>query len=554
MSSPLVVLALLGWTRHAARYDDAGEVAWAEESRAHAARSRNALAIAQLWGDFDRACDARSSTLGAFQSWLDERGLPATHTQVIDVEWGLDAAPGDALVGLTRADVASEVRLSARASVAGQLEPSHESEAWAVRPRGWDGAEFTLLGRNLSCALCHVTVLPDRAAPVALGGGAAPGRGRGGGEGLGERAARVGVLGDLVLRSDARVAVHGTLHLGGALRDGVGGAIAPDRCAALRFAALDADLRLVPEGRLEPLQALDLMRLQAQEGRLLARHDCAPRTLARRLPDSFPAFDDVQPCTAALGAAGAAIAEGAGLAGGRGGWLALDAALSDDDAGRALPALRRHPGHLWAVGTEADPLRLDGDVEVTGDALLSGWIEGVGTLRVRGMLLIAGSLRTRGHIALVAGSDILAGAAVDADGLARFAQEAAGGPISLPPWVPPARVRRMGDREPGALTIEAFLYAPRHVIVVAPRRATAGDVRVRGGLVSDTVAVHAPGELTLMDDPRARALLRFRAPRGLELRRIAPVREGAGSGDPAPWSIDSEARSVRSARPTPDPR
>ena len=119
----------------------------------------------------------------------------------------------------------------------------------------------------------------------------------------------------------------------------------------------------------------------------------------------------------------------------------------------------------------------------------------------------------------------------------------------------------MGDRDQAAVTLDAFAFAPGHVVVVAGKGPGGGDVRVRGGLAAEVVAVHAPGTFSLEDDPHARAEVRLLAPRGVTLVRTTFVPATSRATSPAPVSgdrrgmpIDSPSPSSRSARPTPDPR
>jgi hypothetical protein len=504
LASPLVVLGLVGWTR----FELARLPPQFEPGPTLGAEARAVLAIERIWTEYDVEQGAAAGTLEGLCAWLDSRGLsPGRPVAVEDdnlIEDGLEP------LFVERVDRDSGVELTFSRALPG-LDASDELTplaAWAVTPRTWAGSGHVLLGRDLGCAICHVTV---SAAPT---------------DGARTREpVRVAVLGDLELRSDARVAVHGTLHLAGALL-GAYEPLAPQGCERLRFAALGADL--LPEADVgtlpdvAPLEALDLMRLRAAERLLLGRCRTGPRVLRRALPERFPTFDDVSPAldTATGPASGHAPGLTGGLTGGRGGVVSQGDRLAERDAGAPLAPTRRVTGHLWAVGTAAEPLHLDGDVELDGDLVLGGVVQGRGSLRARGMVIVVGSLRVDGQLALVAGTDLLAGAPVEGGSLARFVREARRSPLDLPSWISAERLGRMGERAEGALVLEAFCYAPRHVIVVSPRGGAHGDVLVRGGLVADVVAVHAPGELTLEDDPETRALLALRAPTGLELRAL----------------------------------
>lgn len=528
--SPTLVLALIGWTGHQLRGLEGrapGDLPLFDD------RSLAHLALERLWTAYVLEADLRRETVASLRGWLAAQGL--VDGALVSLDPGLDLPEADGPLLVRRTDRGAELALDVYRGAPGALVPGASDldvhrfpradlvsaaldlgapvATWYVERASWDGADFTLLGRDLSCALCHVTV---RRAP---------------GE---ARAARVGSLGDLVLRSDARLELQGTLHLGGQLVSPLGAPL--DVCALpnLRFAALDERLRVLPtrrdelEGRTssKPLGVLDPVRLEAAEGRLLGRIVGGPRRPAWRLPEAFPTFEDVVPRGVVLG-----LEAPSGISGGRGGALGIELAadssapgarLIASDAGAPLTSATHVNGHLWVVGTPAEPIRLKGDVLVEGDLLIAGVLVGEGTLRARGAIVLAGSLRVEGRVALVAGTHVLAGAAIDSQGLAPFAVEAmaqrVGGrqeALVPPTWVSPARIRRMGDRGAGALVIEAYVYAPDAILVVAGHGPDRGDVHIRGGLAAELVAVHAPGECVIEDDPRARALLEFRAPRGV---------------------------------------
>jgi hypothetical protein len=507
--SPLAVLVLVGWTR----FELTRVLVEVELGPALGAEALAVLAVERLWTSFDVERGADNGTLGGFRSWLDEQGVTAGPP--VEAPHGGPLDDSEGLIVVQRVDHETSIELTFGLASTGDLEPDELTPlgTWAVTRRTWAGSGHVLLARDVGCALCHVTVRPlPRAARAA-------------------EPVRVAVLGDLVLRGDTRVDVHGTLHLGGALVGSDSDTLAPQSCAQLRFAALDGDLRLAAEAPstsdLAPLAAMDLVRLRASEGLLLGRYPGSPRVLRRTLPERFPGFDDVRPAPPAGGSLHSARAEAMrGLGGGRGGVVQHGALLAELDAGAPLTPTSLVRGHLWAVGTSSAPLRIDGHVEVEGDLVMGGVVQGRGSLRARGMVVVVGSLRVAGQLALVSGTDLLAGAPFEAGALAPFVQGALRAPLDLPSWITPERLGRMGDRAAGPLALEAFCYAPRHVIVVAPSGATSraprGDVHVRGGLVAEVVAVHAPGELVLEDDPDTRALLALRAPLGLELRGLAP--------------------------------
>lgn len=506
--SPLAVLVLVGWTRfELARVRADIEVAAALDAEALAV-----LAVERLWTAFDVEQGADRASLAGLRGWLDARGL----TVGPPVEAQHDGPQDESLdrISVQRVDTDAGVELTFALAATDAWEPGEPIPlgAWAVTRRSWAGSGHALLGRDLGCALCHVTVRP---APFAAHTEES--------ERVGAPV-RVGVLGDVVLRSDARIDVHGTLHLAGALRGADSDPLAPEACSQLRFAALGVDLRFEaddsPPLDVAPLAAMDLVRLRASEGLLLGRYRSSPRVLRWALPDLFPGFDDVRSAQPVAASLDPQQAPALGLWGGRGGVVQSRGRLADLDAGTRVTPTTHVAGHLWAVGTPAEPLRVDGDVEIEGDLVIGGVVNGRGSLRARGMVVVVGSLRVDGQLALVAGTDLLAGAPVEAGGLARFVREAQRAPLDLPTWISPERLARMGDRAEGTLALEAFCFAPRHVIVVAPRGAAGGDVRVRGGLVAEIIAVHAPGELLLEDDPDTRALLELRAPLGLELRAL----------------------------------
>lgn len=517
LASPFVVVGLIGYARAGARALPGlppGPLGLAPESLA-------AAAVADLWGRFERDIGATHADLAQLRAWLDGQGLAVE----LELHPGVPMPPGSGRIVATREDLAGSTALSVWLAAPDEIGGAREEllGAWRVARRAWQGAGATLVARHLGCALCHVRVEP---APSDL------------------RPVRVIALGDVPVRADARLTVLGTLQLGGALLGQGGAALAPHAVSGLAFAALGPDLRLAPPAEeARPLEAMDALRLTSCEGRLLGRTTGAPRTLARPMPRALPYFDDVSPTSP----------EGPGLAGGRGGTLSAGQRLGDDDAGTALPPMRSVKGHLWAVGTDAAPLTLEGDVTVAGDLVLAGLIRGRGTLRVQGSVVIPGSLHVDGHVAIVAGADVVAGSAFTDEGPVRFVREAAPGIPGAPDWVLAGRLRRMGARDSDLTSVEAFVVAAGAVVIVAAD-GRGGDVHVRGGLVADTLAIHAPGTLTVTDDPHARAEVACRAPRGLALERAATTHHGAGTSSRVGEPIHSGPPILGSAPSLLEPR
>ncbi len=534
--SPLLALLLVGWCRRALEVlpppEAFGGPPATELALESAVEAAAAAAIADLWGEFDRSVGAREADLDALAAWLAERGLPDGGERAV-------LAPGTptGALTLTRTGSAEALSLVLR-------EPTGTPGAfggpmvWRATQAPFEGAGHVLVGRDVSCTLCHVTLTSGRQVERRDASGARP------------ASAHALVLGDLVLRADARIRVHGTLHLGGGLFDAAGAPLAPEEASNLTFAPLErrGAVWAPARGELAPLEPLDRLRLASSAGTLLGRCRGGTRVTRRPLPVALPRFADVRP---KLPAGSAAVVSAAGgLRGGRGGLVPLLAALDPEDSGAPLAPLVGTPGHLWAIGTADQPLVLDGDVTIGGDLVLGGALQGHGTLRAARDIWVVGSLSVDGAVALVAGRDLVAGAAHEAHGsLARFVRAAAPEVAEEPDWISAARLGRMGQRDTGPMALEALAIAARQLVVVAPRGSGSGDVYVRGGLMGDTVAVHAPGELVLEHDPSAHALVELLAPRGLTLRRERP--NGTRVARDRPYGLDWTPADLAEVGPNP---
>ena len=435
-----------------------------------AAESAIRVAIHEIWGRFETEREGLRTTPADFQAYLDGLGLTASAgASDVPVDW-LERAALPLLgerptlgssrldrLSVARRDTPEGIRLTftataveggaqSSASVQRQSLERHLSETWVVERTRFQGMEYAMLSNNLNCAFCHLNV--DDAARIYNDDpslfGSFP-------------RVRVGTLDTFQSRhgtGGSRLA--GTLYLGDK-------AVYSDGLPIDDWASLDLKSRRFDAyGMLEESGAGDLLDQDLDPAdpvtpdpleNLYLEYGADDTPLVDGfLPEQFPAVfpDDggFDPVT------GAALLEGSGnrivdeaefvsstesatgsLSGGAIEVVAPGASvdtaggvdeLADDMGLASLGATTE--GSVVLIGTETDPILLNGEIAIDGDVVLVGFVKGTGVIKARGNIYLPSDVTylddgvgdpdrtfgisadgTQNAMALAAGGNILVG-------------------------------------------------------------------------------------------------------------------------------------------------
>ena len=400
-----------------------------------AAESAIRLAIHELWGTFELDRENQRTSPADFRNYLDSRGITASVPGTSSTQGLLNVVDFPRIDGqvvlnntvlsdlqVAREDSPAGTRLifsatarEGRAEAGGTegqagLERTF-SEVWVVERARFDGLDYALLSNNLNCVFCHLEVddvnREYNVDPAFYGS---------------YSRVRVGTLDTFQLRhgtDDSRIA--GTLYLAGQ-------AIFSDSQPIENWGELDLrGRRFDADGNLEESAQGSLI-----DEVLVPASDVSPAPLENLyleygndgddlvdgfLPTSFPAvFPDDGGFDPVTGAAGTGVAgnrivdadeflsiaaqANGGLSGGSIEVVAPGDSL--DSSSRLANALENGAatslggittGSVVLIGTEADPILLNGDVAIDGDVVLAGVVRGKGTLQVRGNIYLPGDLQ-----------------------------------------------------------------------------------------------------------------------------------------------------------------
>ncbi|HPF13267.1 MAG: hypothetical protein H6829_04700 [Planctomycetes bacterium] len=426
----VLLIALLGSKVEAKKWTDQRQ----SDTRVQAvADAAIAMAADRLWKGFERQFGPEGMQPWNFRTFLEGQGIPdqAGVANIVPTPFlgsvGLDADAdgnvplgGGYLLGLgvVREDTWDSVRLTISAQAA--IRPTrqagqHNSQAtvqqsFAITRPAWGGLDFALLANNVNCILCHAKI--DDAArfynqdPTVRGG---------------FDRVRVGSLESIQIRSDPESTIAGSLYLGGKALEEDGDPLTNWAGLSLKSGQFDSHAKLIEDAfgalaynDLHPADAAnpspgENLYLNYLDGGAAGQVDGA---LPTYFPSPFPDNGGFDPVT---GAATPAFAENrildtnefyatAGSATGSvlGGRVAvvpvgtqlsslaqLDSRL---DAGSGVLG-NLTTGNVVLVGTEANPILLDGTVAIDGDVILSGFVKGSGSILASGNVFIPGDLQ-----------------------------------------------------------------------------------------------------------------------------------------------------------------
>ncbi len=400
-----------------------------------AAESAIRLAIHELWGSFEFDHEGIRTSPADFMAYLDGLGVlasPAGAQNPVDLlgTVSLPAVDGQSTIGDTeieslavvRHDTVEGTRLVFTATAQeGTLQSTGEmgreglrrtfSEVWVVERARFEGLEYAMLANNLNCVFCHLDV--DDAGrrynndPTQLGS---------------YPRIRVGSLDTFQIRhgtNDSRIA--GTLYLADQ-------AVFSDATPVDNWGSIDLrSQRFGADGLLEesgsgtlidealspadPISPVPFENLYLEYG--ADGNELVDGFLPTDFPAVFPDDGGFDPITGTAGTSqpgnrvvdaeefdGVADTAMGGLSGGSIQIIAPGSSI--DTSSEVTGALSSGTtaslgsvttGSVVMIGTEDNPILLNGDVAIDGDVVLAGVVKGTGVLNVRGNIYLPSDLQ-----------------------------------------------------------------------------------------------------------------------------------------------------------------
>ncbi|MEL6428355.1 MAG: hypothetical protein AAFR54_04195 [Planctomycetota bacterium] len=424
-----MMVAFVGTTVETSR----ASVADMDSFRARAAaENAAALAATKIWGDFSRAT-ADAGELWRFRTHLDGLGLVDQGTSGANADrkdmlesMGLarDARDRDSVDGaeIERLDVyrvddwdATTIVIEVDAVVRGGQDGSHAEkrssiqEVFVVAPPNWEGLDFAMLANNINCLLCHTTI--DNAERVYNNNTTLAGT---------FDAVKIGSIDSIHFRADPDSKIAGRALIGGDAIEGDGSEITNWDNFNLKTAKL-ADEMIVEDGFLnadwEQLQLFNPDDPHSADTASVwldfyQHGDNSDENLPTSFPSPYPDSGGLDPVTGqpvsanagnrivddseffakTQGAVGS-ISGGAISVVGQGGRIDSAGELASLLIGKETGLASHTDGSAVLIGTEANPIILDGEVAIDGDVVLSGYVIGTGSIMARGNVYVPGDLK-----------------------------------------------------------------------------------------------------------------------------------------------------------------
>jgi len=428
----VLVVAIVGSTVDSSRWNERRIDLYSVRASAEAATQ---LAVESIWSDFEASRAGGAATVNDSRVFLDNIGIrnQSTAGTPADVELlptlALAADPnGEAVIGGTviesvrvrRMDDLRSTRLEfSTTAVARRGDERFDAastrhtvqDVFVIEPPVFEGLDFVLLANNINCIMCHTSI--DNVDRVYSTNESL--------RGTYERV-KTGSIESFLFRSDPESSLAGTLYLGGGAHDEHGAAITNWDSFSFEGHSFDGGgyIRegvggtlttghLVPSDPLNP-QPLGNLYLDyfAHEGDV-GRYQ-VDGVMPKTFPLPFPDDGGLDPSTLLPTPGGAdnrvvddnEFAASVANVNGRasGGNIRLLPHGTVVDTGGELAALQAGndqlmgvaDGNVYMHGTEANPVRLSGDLAISGDLILSGVVLGSASIKVRGNVYVTGDL------------------------------------------------------------------------------------------------------------------------------------------------------------------
>ncbi|MFQ5654120.1 MAG: hypothetical protein ACE5GW_05245 [Planctomycetota bacterium] len=357
------------------------ETVWAS-SASYTAEGAIEFAYARIWEDYLALNDGDGGPIGGFKDFLeDPMGLNLFNGGVADLT---SQAPvlGIPLTSLTvrREDLPSGLGIDLTVEARLNRDGTALVFTRTLRAEGEDfaGFDFAVFSNNVNCIFCHAQI--DSVDKYSGGP---------------YERVKVATLESLLVRTAAADStIAGTLYVRGALTDKTGNPLTTLAGTTVTGYQYDADGNLITDagGNLIGTDFIpgDNMWLDYPVDPALQPDG--------DLPDSFPPpFPDENGNNLVDDAEYGAVA--ADSTGAISGGMIYQVPLGGMLGGVGLPAVGntasvagQGAGNMVLVGTDADPIVLDGQVTVPGDLIIKGVVKGSGSLYVRGNVYVVGDL------------------------------------------------------------------------------------------------------------------------------------------------------------------
>ena len=413
----MVVAVLAAMTLAAMATRNGAQIAHTRVSGQLVSAARAGLASGKnaLWDQFVNGAPAGNKA--AYRAWITANvtsNLDGTTTVFLDSagSWQATAQTTLTLGGGTELKVGGAIDVAVSAirvdegdstfvylsSTATQLGGESRVSETVVRIGGapWKGFDYALLANNVNCVFCHADI--DNVTRFYPG--------------MGETEfdrVKVATLEALQMRvgqSTSRIA--GTLYASGALQDKHGNQLAtmPSGAGDIQSIPIDTNTGTIQNTGWSTMENLvDSMGAGVANGNFYQGYDSS-NTFDGEIPESFPPVipdgDDRLVSDSEWGTKVTSLTNGRLT----GGTIKKYADTAGSYTATGNDQLARTGGlgtidsnqdenlreHLVLVGTKADPIRIEDDVAVNGDVMISGYIEGEGLLLARGNVYIVGDL------------------------------------------------------------------------------------------------------------------------------------------------------------------
>lgn len=365
----------------------------------YAAEAGLAIARAQLWSDYiDWASTKPYKTGGevgtrqTYIAFIEEKGLTdsASVNIVSSMPLGNDHYVDS--VRVDRLDLGGSTVLTVTSTGRASDNSHHVIQTvWQIQGEAFKGFEFAILSNNVNCIMCHARI--DNVDRVF---NTDPGL-----DGSFDRV-KIASLESMLLRADkADSYVAGTVYTRGIVTDKQGNPItdlSPSGTGLEGYAINSSDGKIQ-----EPLSSVSLVNTTGsplpQNGNLYMNYptdeaDMTDGNLPETFPPPFPddnsnrMVDDDEYAQLAGNSSGSI--SGGVIYGVPSGGSYASSTLPG--AGNETGVSQSYNGNLILVGTDANPIVINGDVAIDGDVIIQGKVKGTGQIFARGNVYVTGDL------------------------------------------------------------------------------------------------------------------------------------------------------------------
>lgn len=428
--SSLALLIMLGVTRESRATDNYMGIQEASD----AADGGLEYGVAMIWGRYQNSLRERAASLPEYRKFLDRIVVNRKKVELLPKPRELKSGASVNGIVISRQDSGDRVELTLRATASARGRERVAVQILDISAAEFEGLDYALLGNNLDCVVCHLEVDnvnrvyntdPERYNSY-------------------ERV-KMGSLENLKVRlNEARSNIAGALFTRGQLLGQSGrGTYKPlDNLRQGSFKAYESDDNdNILENKKGATRRVTLDKAEVLDDGLLDPHAnlypnypaTSEEMTAGALPSSLPPVVPDRNGNRQVDDEEWKEKVGSSARGSLSGGTAYGLRAADSYKEDALPAASNAAakvlaqsgyldGNLILVGTEKDPIKLDGTLSVNGDVVVKGKIAGTGEILARGNIYFVGDVTyadgekfgvskdgTENAVAFSAGGNIVAG-------------------------------------------------------------------------------------------------------------------------------------------------